>query len=289
MNIDEAFRSRLLATFRLLDNVPASRTLPAPATLATTIGRTAESAKKDGPARRVPPATAASFGTAAVEIWLRGVHSFLISSSLTAASPVWAAVSGYYSSHYSIRGIAHLLGYFYLFNRGMVTRLEVGPYNGYSCSFLSKPKGTSAGSEHLIYWTLVKRDGIFVDDPLFTENLQKQDVDESDVGHRNFANYIDHIGRYPTFHPLDENTMKNRINFLSNIALTDIPIPRRSKFPDTETVQLIAYHRLVSFRKILDEILGNSNRFWNVHRNPTFATNFLDFQLAERVNVSQPN
>ena len=43
------------------------------------------------------------FAMAAVKMWLRAVHSFLISVSLTKASPIWSSVAGYYSSHYSIR------------------------------------------------------------------------------------------------------------------------------------------------------------------------------------------
>jgi hypothetical protein len=228
---------------------------------------------------------ASHFGTAAVEIWQRSVHSFLISTSLTDASPIWASVSGYYSSHYSVRGIAHLLGYFYLFSRRTVARLDLGTRGGYTCSFSPKPKGVSPGGEHQIYWALVKRDPIFAADPLFTEN--RQDADESDAAHRNFANYIDHICRYPVFHPLDKNSMQVRVDHISKIVFDDTPIPRRSKFPDVEYVQLIAYHRIVSFRKILDEVLGSANRFWHVHRNPSFATEFIDFQLAERGGLTQ--
>ena len=63
---------------------------------------------------------------------------------------------------------------------------------------------------------------------------------------------------------------------------------RISKFPDLEFVQVVAYHRLVTFRKLLDEVLGGKNRFWNVHRKPPFAIKFIDFQLAEGRGREQP-
>jgi len=282
VNIDDSFRTRLSETFRPLNRISASGALPPAATLTNFFAVTF---RKGMLSHALIPKQASHFGTAAVEIWQRSVHSFLISASLTNASPIWASVSGYYSSHYSVRGIAHLLGYFYLFKRQTVARLEPGPRGGYTCSFMGKPKNIPSG-EHQIYWGLVKRDSIFAADPLFTEN--KPDVDESDAGHRNFANYIDHIYRYPIFHPLDENAMKTRVDHISKIEIEDPrdpdppPIPRKDRFPDVERVQLIAYHRLVSFRKILDEVLADSNRFWNVHRNPSFATGFMNFQLAER-------
>jgi hypothetical protein len=283
MNIDESFRTRLAATFRPLNNVPASRKFPPPATLAKLLTKLASQAGASPPA--INQQTASYFGTAAVEIWQRSVHSFLISTSLTEASPIWASVSGYYSSHYSVRGIAHLLGYFYLFNRRTVARLELGGRISYTCAFSRKTKGVSRGGEHQLYWALVKGDPIFAADPLFTQN--RQNKDESDAGHRNFANYIDHICRYPVFHPLDKDSIEVRVNHISKIVFDDIPIPRLSKFPDVEYVQLIAYHRIVSFRKILDEVLGNGNMFWRVHRNPSFATEFMDFQLAESNGLAQ--
>ena len=65
----------------------------------------------------VTPREIRMFATAAVEMWLRGIHSFLISAASTRVSPVWASISGYYASHYTIRAFAHLLGYFQLYRR----------------------------------------------------------------------------------------------------------------------------------------------------------------------------
>jgi hypothetical protein len=180
--------------------------------------------------------------------------------------------------------MAHLLGYFYLFRRRMVTRLELGARGAYYCSYPGKPQGL--GGEHQLYWALVKRDPVFAADPLFTDN--NQDKDESDAAHRNFANYKDHISRYPVFHPLDKATIKERIDHISKIVFDDPPIPRSSRFPDVEYVQVIAYHRIISFRKLLDESLGRGNRFWNVHRTPPFAAEFMDFQLTAGSGITQP-
>jgi hypothetical protein len=143
------------------------------------------------------------------------------------------------------------------------------------CEFKSK-KGRNG--EHQLYWKLVKRDVLFIGDALFTENDPGEDA--SDARHRNHANYADHVNKYPTFHPLDEKALKNRIEYISKIAFDAPPIPRLSEFPDVGFVQVIAYHRIVRFRQLLDEVLGGKNRFWNVNRNPSFAGEFIDFQLV---------
>ena len=114
------------------------------------------------------------------------------------------------------------------------------------------------------------------------------DSEKSDIRHRNHANYADHLSGYPVFKPLDEVALKERIGFISKIVFDAPPVPRFSKFPDIEYVQLIAYHRIVSFRRLLDEVLGGKNRFWKVNRNPTFASGYIDFQLAEGSGIAQP-
>lgn len=63
--------------------------------------------------------------------------------------------------------------------------------------------------------------------------------------------------------------------------MSDAPIPNADSYPDIESVQLIAYHRLVRFRMFLDEILGSSNRFWSVHRKPSWALDYLNFQVIQ--------
>lgn len=282
MTIDEEVRTQLHTIFQPLNKVGATRAFPPPAKLSETLEGLIPP-RGGASTRSVDSASAAYFATAAVEIWLRGVHSFLISASLTDVSPIWASVSGYYSSHYSVRGLAHLLGYFSLFHKGQIVQLQLGR-RGPVCVFTQNPGGRTGG-EHQLYWRLVKSNPMFAADPLFTKNSQGSDA--SDVGHRNRANYIDHIYKYPVFHPLNQDKLKDRIELISKIVFDDPPIPRLSEFPDVEYVQLIAYHRIIRFRKLLDEVLGGRNRFWNVHRNPSFAIEFMDFQLAEEEGLAR--
>ena len=241
-----------------------------------------KSRREDVTTISIEPKIASMFATAAVEIWMRGVHSFLISASLTEASPIWASVSGYYSSHYSVRALAHLLGHFQLFRKKKIAHLQI--HRGkYLCLFDSKQ---GHDREHKFYWKAVKEDSHFNNDPLFTMN--EADSDVSDVGHRDRTNYADHVFQLPNFRALAVETFRSRIHFISQIPFDTppIPIPRLSYFPDLESVQVVAYHRLVRFRQFLDEILGGGNRFWNVHRNPSWAREVIDFQLTEQGGLS---
>lgn len=280
MIVDTALRTQLIATFKLLNTVAAAKAFPEPTTLSKTLENIIPTDNTVD--RNIDAKGACYFATAAVEIWLRSVHSFLISASLTEASPIWASVSGYYASHYVVRGLAHLLGYFQLFRRKRIVRLRLQG-GQYICSFTSKKANEG---EHKLYWKLIKQNAEFAGDEFFTEN--SADSDQSDVGHRNHANYSDHIYSYPTFKPLDKKALRERIEYISKIALDAPPLPRLNNFPDIEYVQLIAYHRIVKFRRLLDELLGGKNRFWNVHRNPSFATGYMDFQLAEGSALSPP-
>ena len=78
------------------------------------------------------------FATASIEMWHRSIHSYLTSLSLTAASHIWSSVAGYYSSHYSVRALAHILGTFQLFNAGKIVELDL-KRAGNICNV--KPKG----------------------------------------------------------------------------------------------------------------------------------------------------
>jgi hypothetical protein len=221
------------------------------------------------------PQDAKYFATASVEAWHRAVHSFLISCSLTSASPIWASVSGYYASHYSVRALAHLLGYFLLYDRKLVICMSLDG-GAHHCSAVRRGGGDG---EHKFYWRIVKQSACFATDPLFTQNPESGDV--SDAGHRNRANYSDHVCVYPQFVPLSVDEISNRIERIASIEMTVPPIPDRGSFPDLESVQIVAYHRIVRYRKILDEILGGSNRFWTVQRNPPFANPYCDYQVNE--------
>jgi hypothetical protein len=229
---------------------------------------------------RVEPKIATFFATASVDMWLRAVHSLLVSASLTNASPIWASVAGYYASHYAIRGLAHLLGYFLLFTNKRVVQLSHQD-GGHFCSFTKK---SGDDREHKLYWKRVKADINFRDDPFFTENTAATDA--SDLRHRDHANYADSLFPYPHFRSLDEGSLRSRINAIAQIEITDPPIPRLSEFADLDNVQLVAYHRIVRYRKFLDEILADDSRFWRVHRNPAFASNVLNFQVTEPSGLS---
>jgi hypothetical protein len=220
------------------------------------------------------PVVTTMLTTCAVEMWLRGVHSFLISASLTESSPLWAAVTGYYASHYCVRGLAHILGFYQLYRKRVILQIDID--NGkHICHILTKK---ARDSEHKFYWRVVKQDSNFIKDPLFVVN--PEDEDESDAAHRNKANYADHINRFPNFKPLEEQFLKERIKKLSSIQLSSVPIPNREKFPDIDSVQLIALHRIIKFRRVINDVLGGSNRFWNVHRNPSWCMGYLDFQVT---------
>jgi hypothetical protein len=206
---------------------------------------------------------------------MRSVHSFLVSAALSDVSPIWASVAGYYSSHYSVRAIAHVLGFFQIFTAKQTVQLElVG--NRFSGTFNPK-KGSDR--EHKLYWKVVKANPQFSADPFFTDNDASKDP--SDAGHRERANYADFLTTFPTFNPLNREDLVQRIQKISNIDCSTPPIPSASRFPDVESVQVIAYHRLVRFRDLLDEILGTGNRFWKVHRDPPWARGFIDYQLVE--------
>lgn len=280
MNIDQNLQTRLELTFEALKWVSAS--FPARAALASKLKNLAGPHEKKTPKSNyqefVTSDISNCFTTAAVEMWQRAIHSFLISASLTQVSPIWASVAGYYSSHYAVRSIAHLLGYFQLFSYKRIVRLE---WQGgkFSCSF--EKKGGD-GREHEYYWKKVNENSHFGSDALFVLNNSKSEEDASDAGHREISNYADHISIFPQFNPLDAQTVMDRVEHISQIPFSVPPIPRRSKFPDVDSVQIIAYQRLVRFRQFVDEIAGGSNRFWKVHRTPSWCRDYIDFQLIEQ-------
>ena len=215
------------------------------------------------------------FATASIEMWHKAVHSFMISASLTKTSPVWSSVSGYYSSHYTIRAFAHLLGYFLLYSKNKRS-LQIEITNTQHVCHIN-PK-TSSDGEHRFYWRKVHQHPDFLLDPFFTLNVEHDDV--SDSGHRNKANYYDHLYGFPNFQILDAEYLIQRIKVIAGMPFYDAPIPDKSKYADIESVQLVAYYRLVKFRSFLDEILGTSNRYWTFHRHPLWCSEFIKYQTA---------
>ncbi len=130
----------------------------------------------------------------------------------------------------------------------------------------------------------MKQNQLFISDQLFTENVRVGNV-LSDAAHRERANYIDHLGSFPTFRPLDETEVKDRIERISGIEFSVPPIPDVDKYPDIDSVQIIAYHRLVRYRDLVDNILGGKNRFWSVYRTPMWAQDYMDYQLTEQASL----
>lgn len=271
ISIDPGLVRRVRADVQVLNRSAAFDVFPRPYSLRDALGAAVpKGPRRHATTRTLTPATARMFTTAAVDMWLRGVHSFLTSAALTSVSPIWASVSGYYSSHYCIRGLAHLLGFFRLYSMSRTARLIPGA-GPFSCDLTG-----NAGREHDIYWHVVKADVHFAADVLFP-------VSNSEVDHRDWANYADFLPRFAPFRPLDKAALKVRIEKISEIpfASPPTPSPKEGGIPDVDNVQVVAYHRVVRFREFLDTILVGKNRFWEVHRNPSWAMEFMDFQLTE--------
>jgi hypothetical protein len=280
MRIERELQAHIRAAFEMVNDGPAGSSFPPPATLSDALTKALPPGTALHVAPKMVPGIAKMFTTASVNMWMRSVHSFLVSASLTNVSPVWASVSGYYSSHYSVRAMAHLLGFFQLFGRKRTVRLEIQG-GRFVCSM---SKSTVHDREHRFYWRVVKLNSLFASDPFFSQNDSA--TDQSDVAHRDYANYIDHLPHFPVFRPLDAEALRSRIDRISEIEIESPPIPRVSRYPDLESVQIVAYHRIVRFRDLLDAVLGTSNRFWNVHHDPAWAREFMDFQLTEEPGLA---
>jgi hypothetical protein len=274
MNIDLTLQSHIAAIFAPFNGAANVNDFPPPASLSQPLSAVLPTGHKGSFTKTTSEQVAKMFATASVDIWMRSVHSFLVSASLTDVSPIWASVAGYYSSHYAVRALAHLLGFFQLYTRKQIVRLELQGTD-YVCKFNPKKAGDR---EHRVYWKIVKGDQHFAADPFFTEN--SSGPDESGVAHRDRANYIDHLAQFPEFKPIDAGALRTRVDRISEIEFSSPPIPRVSQYPDLEAVQIIAYHRLVRFRDLVDTVIGNGNDFWSVHRDPNWAMAFIDFQLT---------
>jgi hypothetical protein len=274
--MDRELAAQLERMFSDLNRQSAAGALPEPGTLADLLS---EYVVDSSPSTvvAVKPKVLTHFATAAVEMWLRSVHSFLISASLTDASPIWSAVAGYYSSHYSIRAFAHLLGVFQLFRKRRIVYL--GKEAGHLVVRIERKHADHR--EHKFYWKYVSEHPQFASDPFFY--APSDDAPESDGAHRNKANYVDHIDRFPVFLPLNLEALERTVERISTVEFSSVPVPRADHFPDTLNVQFIAYHRIVKFRRLLDEIPGVKNRFWKVQRNPSWCPGAMTFSVVDPV------
>jgi hypothetical protein len=262
--------------FAGLNNQSAAGSIPEPETLSELLSR---QVVPDHPTQTLhaQPKVLTHFATAAVEMWQRSIHSFLISASLTKASPIWASVAGYYSSHYSIRAFAHLFGFFNLHRKKRIVQLD----NAGGGLTLRFDKKSASHGEHKFYWRVVSQHPQLASDPFFY--AFRDDIPDSDGAHRAKANYADHIDQFPVFLPLDAQFLAQRVERIATLVFSDVPVPDADDYPDADNVQFVAYHRLVKFRRFLDEILDTKNRFWRVHRNPSWRPDGMNFSIVDPV------
>jgi hypothetical protein len=272
--MDKELSSQIELMFARLNQQGVANSLPEPGALAHLLSTYVTGSSAVTTVNAVPNVLV-HFATAAVEMWLRSVHSFLISVSLTKASPIWASVAGYYSSHYSMRAFAHLFGVFHLYKQKRII------YFDHQGKLFRIEKKNANDREHKFYWKYVCNHSQLASDPFFYPN--QDDMPISDGAHRNKANYSDHIDRFPIFLPLDAAFMSDRVERIAGIEFSAVPVPSADKFPDIDSVQIMAYHRIVKFRQLLNEALGTRNRFWNVQKKPSWTPKTMTFSVVEPV------
>jgi hypothetical protein len=260
---------QIINLFRVRDRGRPDR-LPPPSALTSLLYSVYHEAQ-GGP---IPQTQLTHFITASVEMWHRAVHSFLIAASLYRASELWASVTGYYASHYSIRAFAHLFGFFALHRRRVF--LEAS-FLGGRCQCVpvtGLPKGSRR--EHRFYWTVVRRQQRFQRDDLFTDNDESRD--DTDASHRGYANYVDHINRFGDYNGCDREELRRKVAQIVRTAIDGaISIPDRRRYPDVATVLAVGYLRIRRYRELLDELLGTRGRFWRYHRSPMWSEGLIAF------------
>ena len=120
---------------------------------------------------------------------------------------------------------------------------------------------------------------MFSQDCLFSDN--NDHLQPTDTSHRGFANYKDHVDHFQDFMTLNEEYLITRIRRVSEL-MTDSPtLPNHNKYPDLDSVHIIAYARIVRFRSYVDEMIGTKNRYWRYYRSPGWFTKYMDFQTVE--------
>ena len=229
---------------------------------------------KEASSFRFPSSESILFATAAVEMWLRAVHSFLISNSLEKASPIWSSISGYYASHYVMRAFAHLHGHFLLRKRKIHVKISHGKGKSFVCDVVKE-----SNNEHTFYWKLVNSAPMFAQDCLFSDN--NDPLLPTDSSHRGYANYWDHVNNFHDFITLSEDYLIERIKRVSDLVTYSPTFPDHRKYPDLDSVHIVAYARIVRFRSYLDNLIGTRNKYWRYYRDPSWFTKYLDFQTME--------
>jgi hypothetical protein len=277
MPIDYTAASRVVpATFGKLDSA-SKLGFPEPGSLSNCFTKLVQG-KTSGSIIQFPPKDFPLLASAAVEMWHRAIHSFLISVSITKTSHLWASVAGYYSSHFVMRAFAHSMGVFKSFAHGKILQI-VTSGNQYECHLSVSDKG-----EHEYYWKMLKEHPQFSANPLFRFNSQK-DV-TSDSSHRTFANYVDHLGNYsPLVFPTGESIAVD-VEKISHIRLHSVTEASRDDYPDLQNVQILAFQRIVAFQDFLDSEIPK-NRFWRTHRRPSWCRDLMIYQIEEQ-SMEQP-
>jgi hypothetical protein len=261
----------LILLFQPLRDRPSSGAMPPKLTLSDSLTELVQ--KSAGGPVNISRKEATYFATASVEMRQRAVHSLLISIILKKDSPIWAAVAGYYASHYTFRAAAHLLGFFSLHKAKCTIAInrESSPY------LATVMKGRQR--EHDWYRKKVSTSKLFGGDAFFRAQ-PASGLDDRE--HRSLANYADHLSLYPTIQTVSTDEVKDRMRSLEQYHAEVPPELSDDRFPDLDGVWVLAYQRISRFRKLVDEKVG-SNRFWEDHRDPSWAKEFTNFDLAASV------
>jgi hypothetical protein len=278
MAIDYSSTERIVElSFGKLDKSSARLDFPKPGTLSLCFNKLVKDAGTTPPT--LPHQNCAMLASAGVEMWHRSIHSFLWSLALTEGSPLWAAVSGYYASHFTMRAFAHSMGIFKSFTQKKEIQVVIQKGN-FVCTLSNSQLG-----EHAFYWKAVK--GKLYDNPLFHENNER-DM-KSDSAHRTFANYTDHVDSFAPMKLPALETVAESVEKISRIRLHSVTSPSREDFPDLQNVQILAFQRIVAFHDFLDTRVSK-NRFWRAHRRPDWCKSVMLYQVddqgLEQINVS---
>jgi hypothetical protein len=70
------------------------------------------------------------------------------------------------------------------------------------------------------------------------------------------------------------------IQKISGIRLESVGKPEVEKYPDLETLQVLAFHRILAFQTFIDDRVTN-NPFWRTHREPTWCKDIMAFQTPD--------
>lgn len=196
----------------------------------------------------------ALFFTASLDLWQRGIHSLLLSMSLTKKSPLWSSASGYYASHYVVRSFANLFGYC-VADLGQIDTIKDGA-DWFFRIVDDKPK------EHSQYWSAAANK---IGTP-FVRNTARGEV--GDKIHRTWASYADHLPEYASYGVTPDYDLRQRCEELSHIHPA---VPSIRAFPDLDHVQAIALARIVKYRDFADEVFGTESGTWSQMRQPAWC------------------